>query len=119
MTGKSGKKGKYPLGVVDPALATAIQENLGISCRADETIREIIRGIRLHYTSYVKPLAGGLLEQSQLGLGHSYSRTKVKLFLAPLRSPHQADMHLLGVADLKDDTSISSVALTALSISAA
>ena len=59
-------------------MATAIQENLGIPCRSDETIREITRGIRAHFVKFVKPLAGGGLEQAQLGLGHSYSRGKVR-----------------------------------------
>lgn len=63
---------------IEPTLATAIQENLGVPCRSDETIREITRGIRQHFTKFVKPLAGGLLEQAQLGLGHSYSRSKVQ-----------------------------------------
>jgi hypothetical protein len=62
---------------IEPTLATAIQENLGIPCRSDESIREITRGIRAHFTKFVKPLAGGGLEQAQLGLGHSYSRGKV------------------------------------------
>lgn len=76
-----GKKSKVsPLGVVDPTLATAIQENLSIPCRSDETVREVVRGIRLHFTKFIKPLASGLLEQAQLGLGHAYSRTKVNLF---------------------------------------
>ena len=61
-------------------LATAIQENLGVSCRSDDTIREITRGLRFHFTKFVKPLASGYLEQAQLGLGHSYSRSKVFLF---------------------------------------
>lgn len=76
---KSKKAGKFPLGVVDPALATSIQENLSIPCRSDETVRELLRGIRLHFTKFVKPLDGGLLEQAQLGLGHAYSRSKVPL----------------------------------------
>lgn len=63
--------------MIDPALGTAIQENISISCRSDETVREILRGIRMHFTSYVKLLGSGMLEQAQLGLGHSYSRTKV------------------------------------------
>ena len=62
-------------------MATAIQEGLGIPCRSDDTIRELVRGIRTHFTKFVKPLSGGLLEQSQLGLGHSYSRSKVRHFL--------------------------------------
>lgn len=56
---------------------TAIQENLSIPCRSDETVREILRGVRIHFTKFIKPLAEGLLEQAQLGLGHAYSRTKV------------------------------------------
>lgn len=74
---KSKKNRQFPLGVIDPQLGTAIQENLSISCRSDETVREIIRGIRFHFTNYVKLLGNGMLEQAQLGLGHSYSRTKV------------------------------------------
>jgi nucleolar protein 56 len=64
---------------IEPTLATAIQENLGIPCRSDESIREITRGIRAHFVKFVKPLAGGGLEQAQLGLGHSYSRGKVSI----------------------------------------
>ena len=75
---KGKKSGKHSLGVIEPTLATAIQENLQIPCRCDDTIREIVRGIRMHFTKFVKPLGSGLLEQSQLGLGHSYSRSKVK-----------------------------------------
>ena len=74
---KGKNKTKSPLGVIEPTLATAIQENLSIPCRSDETVRELIRGIRFHFTKFVKPLQGGNLEQSQLGLGHSYSRSKV------------------------------------------
>jgi nucleolar protein 56 len=71
------KKAKHQLGVIEPVLAQAIQENLGIPCRADDTVREITRGLRLHFTKFVKPLGSGILEQAQLGLGHSYSRSKV------------------------------------------
>jgi len=31
----------------------------------------------MHFTHFVKPLSDGLLQQAQLGLGHSYSRSKV------------------------------------------
>jgi hypothetical protein len=62
---------------LDSSLAMAIQDVLSIPCRSDETIKELIRGVRFHFTKFVKPLANGLLEQSQLGLGHAYSRSKV------------------------------------------
>ena len=73
------KAKKYTLGVIDPALATAIAEGMGgINCRSDDTVREILRGCRLHLDTFVKGLEGGAAEKAQLGLGHSYSRSKVK-----------------------------------------
>jgi nucleolar protein 56 len=72
---------KVTLGVIDPGLATAISEGLGskkLSLRSDETVREIARGIRMHLTHFIKGLENGAAEQAQLGLGHSYSRSKVK-----------------------------------------
>lgn len=76
---KEGKASEFALGVIDPGLATAISDGLpGLSCRSDDTVREILRGCRLHLPHYVKALDGGSQEQAQLGLGHSYSRGKVK-----------------------------------------
>jgi nucleolar protein 56 len=73
------KSKKYSLGIIDPGLATAISEGLGgVSCRSDDTVREILRGCRQHLTTFVKGLEGGASEKAQLGLGHSYSRSKVK-----------------------------------------
>jgi nucleolar protein 56 len=70
----------FVLGVVDPGLATAISDGFqgGISCRSDDTVKEILRGCRLHLETFVKGLEGGAAEKAQLGLGHSYSRSKVK-----------------------------------------
>mmetsp|Transcript_6124 Transcript_6124/g.7768 ORF Transcript_6124/g.7768 Transcript_6124/m.7768 type:complete len:570 (+) Transcript_6124:86-1795(+) len=76
---KEGKAAPFVLGIIDSGLATAISEGIpGISVRSDDTVREITRGARLHLTSLVKGLGGGGIEQAQLGLGHSYSRSKVK-----------------------------------------
>jgi nucleolar protein 56 len=73
------KKSKsYTLGVIDSGLATAISDGLGTSCRSDDTVREIMRGCRMHLETFVKGLDGGASEKAQLGLGHSYSRSKVK-----------------------------------------
>lgn len=69
---------KFQLGVIDPGLATAISDGLGVSCRSDDTVREILRGCRLHLETFVKGLEGGAAAKAQLGLGHSYSRSKVK-----------------------------------------
>lgn len=75
---KSSKTPSFALGLIDPGLATAISEGLGVTCRSDDTVREILRGCRLHLDTFVKGLTGGAAEKAQLGLGHSYSRSKVK-----------------------------------------
>ena len=73
------KKSKsYSLGVIDTGLATAISDGLGISCRSDDTVREVLRGCRVHLETFIKGLEGGAAEKAQLGLGHSYSRSKIK-----------------------------------------
>lgn len=73
------KSKKFTLGVIEGSLATAISDGLGgVSCRSDDTVREIMRGCRLHMNTFVKGLEGGAAEKAQLGLGHSYSRSKVK-----------------------------------------
>eukprot|EP01113_Clastostelium_recurvatum_P012717 TRINITY_DN1661_c0_g1_i2.p1 TRINITY_DN1661_c0_g1~~TRINITY_DN1661_c0_g1_i2.p1 ORF type:complete len:516 (+),score=216.37 TRINITY_DN1661_c0_g1_i2:97-1644(+) len=73
------KKKKVTLGVVDDKLATALQEAIpGIKCEKSAAVAEIIRGIRLHFDQYIKELKNGEIERAQLGLGHAYSRAKVK-----------------------------------------
>lgn len=76
---KEGKAAPFSLGVIDSGLANAISEGIpGISVRSDDLVREVSRGARLHLTSLVKGLENGGIDQAQLGLGHSYSRGKVK-----------------------------------------
>jgi nucleolar protein 56 len=72
-------KGKgVELGVIDDKLGVAIQEQTGVACRRGDDVRELLRGCRTHFTKFVKPLRDGVLEKAQLGLGHAYSRAKVK-----------------------------------------
>lgn len=75
---KSGKKAKFALGVQDKGLAQAISDELNAPCNTSETTLEIVRGVRMHFATFVKELAQGNLAKAQLGLGHSYSRAKVK-----------------------------------------
>ncbi len=75
---KAGKKPKYKLGVIEPKIGTAVQEELGVPCVSNETIFEVVRGIRCHLERYIKGLEGGAMAKAQLGLAHSYSRAKVK-----------------------------------------
>ncbi|CDU24411.1 probable SIK1-involved in pre-rRNA processing [Sporisorium scitamineum] len=74
----SGKKKSVVLGVQDRNLASSIVGELGIPCDTGETSLELIRGVRQHAEKLLKGMADGDLAKAQLGLGHSYSRSKVK-----------------------------------------
>ncbi|KAK7916040.1 hypothetical protein WMY93_011801 [Mugilogobius chulae] len=74
---RSGKK-KPVLGVSDAKIGAALQEELGLSLQTGGVVAEILRGIRLHFHSLVKGLTALAASKAQLGLGHSYSRAKVK-----------------------------------------
>ncbi|XP_047946607.1 nucleolar protein 56-like [Salvia hispanica] len=75
---KEGKKPKFSLGVAEPKLGSHIFEVTKIPCQSNEFVLELIRGIRLHFDRFIENLKPGDLEKAQLGLGHSYSRAKVK-----------------------------------------
>ncbi|XP_062587548.1 nucleolar protein 56-like [Saccostrea cucullata] len=75
---KGGKKDKVVLGVADAKIGAAITEELGIKCTHIGVVPEVIRGIRLHFPNMVKGLTEVSSAKAQLGLGHSYSRAKVK-----------------------------------------
>lgn len=72
------KKGKNVLGVSEEKLGSVIQDSLNIKCEKSTNVLEILRGIRLHFDRIIKGLKEGDLEKAQRGLGHSYSRSKVK-----------------------------------------
>ncbi|XP_076053376.1 nop56 ribonucleoprotein [Oratosquilla oratoria] len=82
---QTGKKKDIQLGVVDSKLATSIAEATGFSVTHVGVVPEIVRGIRLHLTQFVKGLTSKSMKQTELGLGHSYSRGKVKF------NVHRAD----------------------------
>ncbi|XP_075711465.1 nucleolar protein 56 [Rhinoderma darwinii] len=77
-TNMPAKKKKALLGVGDAKIGAAIQEELKITCQTSGAVAEILRGIRLHFHSLVKGLTAQSASKAQLGLGHSYSRAKVK-----------------------------------------
>ncbi|XP_029646029.1 nucleolar protein 56 [Octopus sinensis] len=76
----SKKKVKSLLGVGDSKLGSAISEenSLNISCVHTGAIPEIIRGIRVHFHKMVQGMTSVTQNKAQLGLGHAYSRAKVK-----------------------------------------
>jgi nucleolar protein 56 len=71
-------KKKVVLGVTEKNLAGAIKSDLGVECVSSELVQEVARAIRLHASKVLKPLKDGDIERAQLGLGHAYSRAKLK-----------------------------------------
>nr|GMC65256.1 nucleolar protein 56-like [Ipomoea batatas] len=75
---KESKKAKFSLGLAEPKLGSHIFEETKIPCQSNEFVLELLRGVRLHFEKFIENLKPGDLEKAQLGLGHSYSRAKVK-----------------------------------------
>ncbi|KAJ3302307.1 snoRNP complex protein nop56 [Kappamyces sp. JEL0829] len=75
---KAGKATKVVLGVTDANLGGSIKEGLSYDCQVNDLVREMIRGIRLHSEKLLSQLKEGDIARAQLGLGHAYSRSKVK-----------------------------------------
>ncbi|KAF2717204.1 Nop-domain-containing protein [Polychaeton citri CBS 116435] len=81
---KSGKKEKKKtvLGVGDKGLAGSVKAGFpGLECETPETSElcaDLLRGLRLHAEKLLKSLQAGDISRAQLGLGHAYSRAKVK-----------------------------------------
>ncbi|KAL9096412.1 MAG: hypothetical protein Q9165_001409 [Trypethelium subeluteriae] len=79
---KASPKHKLVLGVYDKNLANGIKTAFDyVECETRETseiVAGLLRGLRLHAEKLLKQLQEGDLERAQLGLGHAYSRAKVK-----------------------------------------
>jgi len=72
------KTKKFVLGVLDSKLGGAVADTLNIKCSHIGVVPEIIRGVRFHFAKLVKGLTDVGSSKAQLGLGHAYSRAKVK-----------------------------------------
>ena len=77
VSGKPGKNPKFQLGVSESKLGSEIQETTNIPCVCNEFVGELVRGLRLHISRFLKGLEEHDMTRSQLGLAHSYSRAKV------------------------------------------
>ena len=70
------------MGVSDKNLAGSISSSFeGVECETGETsevVADLLRGLRFHAPKLLKGLQEGDVERAQLGLGHAYSRAKVK-----------------------------------------
>ncbi|TGJ83814.1 hypothetical protein E0Z10_g4961 [Xylaria hypoxylon] len=89
----ASKKSKVVLGVADRNLAGNIKAAFpGIEAETSDTseaVAYLLRGIRLHSSKLFKNLNEGDEEKAQLGLGHAYSRSKVKF------NTHAQDNHII------------------------
>jgi nucleolar protein 56 len=70
------------LGVSDKNLAGSIKEAFSnVECETGDTsevVADLLRGLRLHAPKLLKDLQEGDVDRAQLGLGHAYSRARVK-----------------------------------------
>jgi nucleolar protein 56 len=75
-------KTKASLGVADKILVGSIKSTFPkLQCETGDTsevVQDMLRGLRLHSDKLLKQLREGDTNTAQLGLGHAYSRAKVK-----------------------------------------
>jgi nucleolar protein 56 len=73
-TGKS-----HHLGVLDPGLGKELNEAFDhIEVENNDTVKEVIRAVRLHLHHLIEEIQAGDVVQSQLALAHSLSRSKIQ-----------------------------------------
>ncbi|CAL5870202.1 uncharacterized protein PFLUO_LOCUS4437 [Penicillium psychrofluorescens] len=97
---KPNKKKKVVLGLADKALAGSIKSAFDfVDCETGDTsevVQDLLRGIRLHADKLLKQLREGDMGTAQLGLGHAYSRAKVKF------SVQRDDNHIIQAIAILD-----------------
>ncbi|KAG0123261.1 hypothetical protein HOY82DRAFT_582274 [Tuber indicum] len=94
---KGGKKKKAVLGISDKNLAGSIKATFpGVDCETNEVVQDLLRGLRLWGPKLLKQLQDGDMDRAQLGLGHAYSRAKVKF------SVQKNDNHIIQSIALLD-----------------
>lgn len=71
---KSSKKQKFLLGIAEPKLGSEIFAETSITASFNESIEELLRGIRTHLPKLLKKLSDEDMTRAQLGLAHQYSR---------------------------------------------
>lgn len=79
---KASKKSKVTLGLLDKNLAGSVKASFPyIECETGDTsevVADLLRGIRQHGPKIISQVSADEMHRAQLGLGHAYSRAKVK-----------------------------------------
>ncbi|KAJ8752042.1 hypothetical protein K2173_001068 [Erythroxylum novogranatense] len=53
---KEGKKSKFSLGIAEPKLGSHIFEETKLPCQSNDFVLELLRGVRLHFSHFIKDL---------------------------------------------------------------
>ena len=94
---KTSSKKRIALGVSDKNLGPSIKEVFpNVDVLSNEIVQDFLRGIRVHGAKLFKDLQEGDIERAQLGLGHAFSRAKVKF------SVQKNDNHIIQAIALLD-----------------
>jgi len=89
------KKKQYSLGVYDPELGKELGTQFNVT--HGQTVRELLRGVRLHFNRLVKDLSELDLTKARLGLGHAFSRNRMQL------DPNRQDKPIINTIALLDN----------------
>ncbi len=93
-----GKKAdKAKIGVADSKLGGLIKEKLNIKCIYDDSVLEMLRGVREHFESLLGGLSAQESSAMKLGLSHSLCRYKLKF------SPDKVDTMIIQAISLLDE----------------
>ncbi|CCW71406.1 unnamed protein product [Phytomonas sp. Hart1] len=90
------REGGWELGVQDPKLAGAIHDQLKFPVVCNEGVGELARCLRLHAERLLPEHAEGDVPRAQCGLGHAFSRNKVKF------NVHRSDNMIIQASALAD-----------------
>jgi len=86
------------LAVLDKTLGVSINKKLGIEVQVlSDTVKDIMRGVRLHLTELIEGLEENEVKSMALGLAHTLSRFKLKF------SPDKVDVMIMQAVGLLDD----------------
>eukprot|EP00933_Yihiella_yeosuensis_P005246 TRINITY_DN109725_c0_g1_i1.p1 TRINITY_DN109725_c0_g1~~TRINITY_DN109725_c0_g1_i1.p1 ORF type:complete len:488 (+),score=183.99 TRINITY_DN109725_c0_g1_i1:143-1606(+) len=88
------KKKSYQLGVYDPELGKELGTQFSIT--HGQSVRELLRGCRAHFSRLVKDLNELDMDKARLGLGHAFSRCRMQL------DPNRQDKPILNTIALLD-----------------
>lgn len=88
-------KKKYQLGVYDAELGKALADSFSIT--HGQTVRELLRGCRTHFSRLVKDLSELDLDKARLGLGHAFSRNRMQL------DPNRQDKPIINTIAILDN----------------